>query len=150
MNSYTAAIRNYEKYLEKHKKRDRVEVYFLLGKLSQRRGQLDKAISYYDQYINSGTSNASAVVEAVYTIATLHDRLKRKKVTDEWLEKTVNTQAALARRGKNVGVRYAAEAKFRLVSKIYDDLVAIRIPANTKRHQQAIDQKAAVISRLRS
>lgn len=150
LNSYAAAIRNYEVYLQKAKSSDRFEILFLLGKMFERREMYDRAIGYYNQYINSGSVNASGLVEASYLIATLHEKLARTKVKVEWQQKTVLMQRRFVEQGKKVGVGFAAEMKFKLNYKYYEDLLAIRIPKNPAAQGAAIKDKLAAMNRLKN
>jgi len=149
LNAYSAAIKNYETYFNKTKGRDRLEVLFLIAKIYQRQGLRDRAIGQFDKYINSGTGNAAGVVEATFAIAKLHEQLKRKKVTEEWYQKTVAVQRRLSSRGTTVGASFAAEARFNLISKTYDELVATRLPANPAAQGKAVQAKLALVNRLK-
>lgn len=149
LNSYTNAIRNYEKYFEKRKNRDKVEVFFLLGRLYERMGRWDQANQNYEKYIMSGSAaNGALVVEAHYRIAKVHEGRNRIKITDEWFEKTVAVQRRLAQRGQVVGVSFAAEAKYKLVSRAYPEFVALRIPRDPAKQGAAVQQKLKLLSRL--
>jgi cellulose synthase operon protein C len=149
MNSYSAALKNYDIYVTKHKGRDKFEVIFLMGKIYERQGQFDRAISEYNKYITSGTGNREGIVEATFTIAKLHERLERHKVSTEWYEKTVAVQRRLSRADHPVGTSFAAEAKFKLVYKTYEDLVAIRIPMNANAQGAAVKKKLALVNMLK-
>lgn len=148
MNQYSNAVRNYEKYFEKRKNRDKLEVFFLLGRLYERMGRWDQASQNYEKYINSGSSNAALVVEAHYRIAKVHEGRGRIKITDEWFEKTVAVQSRLARRGQTVGVSFAAEAKYKLVSRAYPEFVNLRIPRDPNQQGAAVQKKLKLLSRL--
>jgi tetratricopeptide (TPR) repeat protein len=151
LNLYTAATRNYENYLELNKKGDRAEALFLLGKLYERRGLADKAISFYDQYLNASGSDSAGIVESAYRIAMLHTQLKRKKVAEEWYGKVINIQKSVARRsGKNAGASYAAECKFLLAKNTYNEFQGIFIPKLAKNQKNAFDQKILILNRLKN
>src|SRR5690606_33281257 len=63
LNLVNSAVKNFERYYQKSKKDDRREVFFLMAQIWEKRGNGTKAISYYEQYINSGGAVASNVVE---------------------------------------------------------------------------------------
>jgi tetratricopeptide (TPR) repeat protein len=149
MNSYASAIKNYEDYFAKARGKDRIESLFLVAKIYERSGQTAKAIAQYEKYVNSGSSNAAGVIEAHFTIAKLHEVAGRKPVADKWYTKTVLLQRRLAQSTKAVGASYAAEAKFKLVYKTYEELVAIRIPASPAKQGEAVQKKLALINRLK-
>ncbi|MCB0349879.1 MAG: tetratricopeptide repeat protein [Bdellovibrionales bacterium] len=150
MNSYKDAIRNYESYFDKSRGKDRLEVLFLIAKIYERTGQKSRAIMQYDKYMKSGTSNAFRVIASSYAIAKLHESLRRKTVSEEWFQKTVDIQHRLSRRsGTPVGASYAAESKFKLVYNTYNELVAIRIPSNPSKQGAAVQKKLALLNRLK-
>ncbi|MEK6555998.1 MAG: tetratricopeptide repeat protein, partial [Bdellovibrionota bacterium] len=148
LNAYAKALKNYEKYFDMKKTRERLEVAYLIARIYERQGRLDYALSQYEKYINSGTSNASGVVEAHYRIAKIHQSRNRTKLVDEWFQKTVAVQKRLASRGPAVGVSFAAEAKYELVSKTYDELVALRIPSSPAAQGEAVQKKLKLLNRL--
>lgn len=150
MNAYASAIKNYEAYYKKSRSRDRFEVLFLIAKMYERQGQKSKAISQYDSYLKSGTANVAGVIEAHFLIARLHESLGRSKVTDEWYQKTVAVQKKLAARdGGTVGASFAAEAKFKLVYKTFNELTSIKIPKNPKQQGPAVQKKLALTNKLK-
>ncbi len=149
MNSFASAIHNYEQYFDKHRGHDKFEVLFLIAKIYQRMGQSDKAIAQFNKYISSGTSNKSGLVEAAYTIAKLHEQHERHKVAREWYEKTVGMQRRLSTEGRPVGASFAAEAKFKLIYKYYEDLVSIRIPMNANAQATALKKKLSIVNTLK-
>jgi tetratricopeptide (TPR) repeat protein len=55
MNFFNAALDNYQKYFDRSKRRDRMEVVFLMAKIWQKRGNLKNARSYYSQYVDLNT-----------------------------------------------------------------------------------------------
>lgn len=149
LNQFANAVRNYEKYFQQSKKADRFETLFLLARIAERQGRPDAAIAQYEKYINSGTSNALGVVEAHYRIAKIHESRKRVKPAEEWFQKTVAVQLRLSRRGQPVGAAFAAEAKFKLVFKTYNELLSTRIPQDPKAQAAAVQKKLALVNRLK-
>jgi hypothetical protein len=127
LNAYQAALRNYEKYYDKKQGSEKFEALFLQAKLYYRVKNYSKALLFFDKYIKSGTVNAAGVMEAAYSIAKIHEARRNKKYTKEWYEKVVYTHRAFAKQGKNVGVGYAAEAKFELEKPKYDEFARVRL-----------------------
>ncbi len=149
LNQYSNSIRNLNVYYDNKNGSEKFEALFLLGNIYERLGRLDRALGYYDQYMNSGTVNAAGVVEAAYSISKIHEKRKATKYQEEWLEKTVLTQKALARKGKVVGVSYAAEAKFLLVDDTYYELIRVKIPASSKAQAAAVQKKLGLLNKLK-
>jgi len=150
MNLFGPAMKNYNTYFDEKKSRDKIEVLFLIAKLYERQGQLDRAIAAYDKYLSNGPSNKAGVVEATYTVAKLHEKLHRKKPVEEWFQKTVAVQRRLTSADHPIGASYAAEAKLKLIHPLYDDLVSIRIPQNPKNQAAAVTKKLATLEQLKN
>lgn len=149
MKFYTAAVRNYEKYFELSKAADRKEALFLIARIWEKRQNYNMATKYYEQYINSNPTNGASVVEAAFKMAQINEIRKRMKPAEEWYQKTVSIQRRLSKGGNLVGVSFAAEAKFKLVYKTYEELKRIRIPQNPAAQQKAVNDKLALINRLK-
>lgn len=149
LNHFNTAIANYEKYYDLSRKLDRVEVLFQIGQIWETRGNLSKAQAYYEKYMNSNPMDPSTVVEASFLVAQISEKRGRKKNAEEWYEKTIGIQRRLAAKGDAVGVPAAAESKFKLVYKIYEDLRAIDIPANPAAQAKAVNKKLAVLEKLK-
>lgn len=150
MNNYNLSVKNYDLYLRNYKGRDRVEVLFLIAKIFERTGQKEKAINNYKQYISSGTKNTAGLIEAHYTIAKIYDSIANKKESDSWYKKTIAVHRNLTKKDKKIGSSYAAEAKFKTVYKIYDELLSIRIPADPNKQGAIVKLKLDLTNRLKN
>src|SRR5690606_907217 len=115
-------LKNFERYYQKSKKVDRREVFFLMAQIWEKRGNGTKAISYYEQYINSGGAVASNVVESAYKIAKINENFGRVSKAEEWYKKTIAIQSRVSKKNAPVGASYAAEARFKQVYKTYEQL----------------------------
>ena len=149
LNNVTEALKNYDSYYEKQKGADKFEVLFLKAKVLERNGMFEKAISEYNRYVTSGTTHRAGIIEAAFTMAKLHERLNHAKPAKEWYEKTVALQKKLSSAEKPVGASFAAEAKFQLVRHLYDDLIAIPVPANSAAQTAAIKKKLNLVNALK-
>lgn len=149
MNSYQSAINNYEKYFQLSRSKDRNEVLFLEAKLWERRGNPRKALEYYKKYHSAGPGSGATLVETLFALAKLHEQLGDRKGAEEFYQKTIFSQRRVSKSDNPVGVSFAAEAKFELVSKFYDELRSIRIPQNPQGQAKAVQQKLAVLNRLK-
>lgn len=145
------ALANYSIYYNKSRRKDRSEVLFLKAKIRERRKEYSKAKSLYNKYTKSRTKNADRIIESIYKIAVLNSRLKRISRSYIWYKKVVATHQSFARKGKQVGVRYAAESKFKLVQhEEYKRFVSIKIPRNIKKQASALKSKIARIEKLKA
>lgn len=149
LNEYKRATENYNKYYELSRAADRKEVFYLLAKMDDRRGMAKQAIENYDKYISSGPNEATRIVESAFRIGELHQQRREIEPAEKSFRRTVAISKRLAGEGKPAGVPYAAEAKFNLVAKNYDDLKAIRIPNNPAEQGKAVQNKLAVLNRLK-
>lgn len=149
MNFFNAALSNYQKYFDKSKRRDRIEVIFLMGKIWQKRGNLKQARNYYSQYVDLNPTNASALIEAIFQLGVIEEKLGRRKAADDYFKKVVAVHKGLEKKGTVVGVSYAAEAQFKIVSRIYEELRAVKIPSKPSAQGPAVQKKLDLINRLK-
>ena len=149
MNSYNLALANYEKFFEKSRSADKWESVFLTAKLWDRRGSITKALENYKKYYDARPHNPGQIIESAYQIAKIHAKKGRKSDSEDWFKKVIYQQKELSTKEHPVGVSFAAEAKYYFVSKIYDDLRSIRIPANPAKQGQAVQEKLAMLNKLK-
>ncbi|MBK7844723.1 MAG: tetratricopeptide repeat protein [Bdellovibrionales bacterium] len=149
MNFFNAALDNYQKYFDRSKRRDRMEVIFLMAKIWQKRGNLKNARSYYSQYVDLNPANASALIEALFQLGVIEEKLGRQKASDDYFKRTVAVQKGFSKNGTPVGVAYAAEAQFKIIYRVYDELRSIKIPADPSGQDSAVRRKLDLISKLK-
>lgn len=149
MNSYTAALNDYQTYIDTSKAHDRKENYFLMAKIWERRGNSSKALDFYEKYYDSGAHTPAALIETLFSIAEIHNKRKNTKEADKWYGRTVAVQRRLSSKEKPVGVTFAAESKFRLIYHTYEELRAIHIPANPAKQGKAVQEKLAKLNQLK-
>ncbi len=150
MNYYQAALNNYQKYFDLTRNKDRNEVLYLMAKLWERRPNLRRALDYHNQYYKSNPGSAALLVETVFTIAKINESLGRRKDAEEFFNKTIAIQRRVSKSDNPIGAASAAEAKFKLIHKTYEELRGIRIPSNPANQQKAVQQKLAVLDRLKN
>ncbi len=149
MNSYTAALAGYQAHFDSGKGSDKWETLYLMAQLQERRGNITKAQGFYKQYYEAHPKNPAAVVEAAYKVAKIHQAKNHKTDFEDWCSKVIYQQKRLSSKEQPVGIGYAAECRFNQVSKIYDELRAIRIPSNPAKQQAAVKQKLALLEKLK-
>jgi hypothetical protein len=149
MNSYNAAVANYEKYIEQARGQDKWEAKFQEAQLYERRGNISKALDLYKEYYDARPKNAAALIEAAYKVAVIHAKKGRRTDAEDWQKKVIYQQKRLSSREQPIGVAYAAEFKYGMVSKTFDEMRAIKIPQNPQRQQAAVKQKLALLERLK-
>jgi cellulose synthase operon protein C len=138
---YPAAVKNFEFYFAKSKKRDKAEVLWALAEIAENQKSVGKTINYLKQYIESNPANRAHIVEAHYKIADYSEKLNRRKDADEWFNKTIAVQRRLGK----VGVWYAAEATLRSVRPMLGDLKRVAIPANPAAQGAAVQKKLKML-----
>ena len=144
-NRYNSAEKAYLEYFKKSRKAEKTQALYLLAEMKKRRGQATQAISYYNQFLNRGSSDRKALVEAAFRIAEIKKARRQITESDRWYRRTI----ALYKKYK-VGVFYSAESLFYLVHKnTYRPFVQIRIPANPKRQQVAVQKKLHLFNKLK-
>lgn len=149
MNSYTAALNDYVKYTDKARYTEKFEAIFLQAKLWERRGNITRAQDLYKQYYDARPKNASQLIEAAYMVATIHAKKNHKSDAEDWFKKVIYQQKHLSTAENPVGASYAAEAKYMFVAKTFDDLRAIHIPANPAKQARAVQEKLAMLNKLK-
>lgn len=149
MNSYNQAIANYQAYFDKSKSSDRWEAIFLMAKLQERRGNISKAQDFYKQYYDARPKNPEQLIESAYRVAKIFAKRGKHDDAEDWYKKVIYQQKQYSTPEKPVGASYAAECKFVLVSKTFDELRAIKIPANPQKQQAAVQQKLALLGKLK-
>ncbi len=149
LNEYRKATENYNKYFELSRAADRKEVFYLLAKMDDRRGQAKSAMDNYDKYIKSGPSESLRIVESAFRIAELHQQRREADEAEKGFRRVIAISKRLASAGQPAGVQYAAEAKFHIVYKNYDELKSIRIPNNPAEQGKAVQNKLAILNRLK-
>jgi Tfp pilus assembly protein PilF len=121
----------------------------MMAKLNERRGNITQAQNFYKQYVDAGPNNPSNLIEAQYSIAQINLKKGKRSEFEAGCSKVIAMQRRLSSSKAPVGVREAAECKYIQVSKIYDELRAVRIPANPKAQQAAVQNKLALLNRLK-
>ncbi len=149
MNAYGQAIANYQRFLDRKKGPERWDAVFLMAQMQERRGNITKAQELYKQYLNAGPNNPSNLIEAAHAIAKIDARKGRKAEAEKGYRRVISLQKKLSTKENPVGASAAAECKYILVSKTFDELRAIRIPTNPKNQQAAVQKKLALLNRLK-
>ncbi len=145
LNRYSDAEKSYKEYFHRSKKKSGHQVFFLLAEMFRRSGQSTKALTYYIQFLNQAPPSSPHAVEATFYVAEIYRVRGQKAKADIWYKKI----PPLYRRS-GVGVFYAAQAQFYLVSKIYDELKKIKIPSHPARQQQAMQKKLKLFNQLKN
>ena len=144
LNDIGSAVYSYQKYYALSKKRDRKEVFYLMGQMYQRNQRWQKAISYYDQYIRLSPTNRLYIVKASSFIADIYEKkLKNTARAYAWRKKTMSLYKKW-----NVGISYGARSHFHIIQKLYRQFSRVQIPANTLKQKQAVTKKIALLKNL--
>ena len=144
-NHYTSAEKAYLEYFKKSRKVEKTQALYLLAEMKRRRGQASQAVSYYNQFLNRGSTDKKALVESTFRIAEIKKARRQITESDRWYRRTI----ALYKKYQ-AGVFYSAESLFYLVHKnTYLPFVKIRIPVNPKKQQVAVQKKLNLFNRLK-
>jgi tetratricopeptide (TPR) repeat protein len=149
MNAYTPALTNYDIVFEKARNSDKWESLFLTAKLQERRGNITKAQEFYKKYYDARPKNPGNIIEAAYIIGKIHSRKGQRNEAEEWCKKVIYQQKQFATKENPVGVSYAAECKYAMVARTYDELRSVKIPANPAKQGAAVQQKLGLLNRLK-
>jgi tetratricopeptide (TPR) repeat protein len=149
MNQYGLALANYQKYFDMSRSADKWESILLMAKLQERRGNITKAQEFYKKYYDARPNNPAGIIESAFMVAQIHAKKGRKSDSEDWYKKVIYQHKHLTSDKSPVGASFAAEAKYILVSKTYDDLRAIRIPANPAAQAKAVQEKLSMLNKLK-
>ncbi len=149
LNMFKSATKNYQQYFDRSRNADRFDTLLLLGKIWERQNGITKASEYYPRFYSSQTKDKAAVVEAAFRTAVIFGRKRKISDRDLWYGRTIASQKALSKDGEKIGIQYAAEAKFELVRKTFDELFKIKIPADPNKQKGAIEKKLSLLNKLR-
>jgi TolA-binding protein len=142
------AVRNYQAYYDKDHKSERNEALYLMATLYRKQGSTSKAVKNYEDYVNAGTGSHEKIVESAYWAYELSREAHHGKAADDWKSKTLALQHRYAPGKKGVGAEWAAKIKLSETEKSFNDLKAIRIPANPQKQQEAAKKKISLVSKL--
>jgi TolA-binding protein len=142
------AIKHYQIYFDRNKKAERLEALYQMATIYRKQGSISRAIEKYKDYVMMGGSNKEKVVESAHWVYELSRQLRRIKDSDEWKSKVISIQRRYAPDKKGIGATYAAKVRFTDALKIHDEMKAIRIPANPKRQQEAVQNKISLMTKL--
>lgn len=146
---YSRAITNYERYFETSKKKERTQALYTIAKIQEKMGRLKLAQDYYERFYSSGDADGDKTIEAVFKVADINARRGQRELAEKGYLSTISSQRNLSQqKSKPVGLMWAAEAKFRMTEKIYNDLIYLRIPANPKRQGEVIKEKLGLLTKL--
>lgn len=144
LNDMAGAVYSYQKHFALSKKKDRHEVFYLVGLMYERNKNWQKAVDYYSQYLKSPSSNKLRLVKASFSVADIYEnRLKNPAQAEVWHEKTLS----LYRRLKT-GVSYGARSHFYIVQSYYRNFSQVKIPANPKKQEEAVARKLNLLRDL--
>jgi hypothetical protein len=142
------ALTDFQKYYDTSHRKDRNRALFTMAEIQEKMGHLKAAQEGYQKYLDAGGGDPELVVEANFKIGDLNEKRGHPTDAEKGYVRTVGSQRSLAKQGKSAGLVWAAEAKFRLTEKIYNDFREIRIPANPKKQGQAIKDKLGLLTKL--
>lgn len=147
LGEHTAAIRNYDAYLTKSRRADRLETIFFQAEIARKRGALTRAAFLYDQYLKSGARDKNNIMKAVFQHAQVSARLGRATKAKESYQRTIATYQAFKKQGNDIGVQYAAEARFILAQETLQELRGIRFTQSDRQQATAANQVKQVRER---
>lgn len=147
LGEYGAAIRNYDAYLAKSKRADRIEAIFFQAEIARKRGSLSKATQLYDQYLASAPRDKNNIMKARFQHAQVSAKLGRVTKAKESYQRTIATYQAFKRQGADVGVQYAAESRFNLAQETLQELRNIRFTQSDRQQAAAAAQVKQVRER---
>ena len=144
LNRFSSAEQAYLLYFRKSRKAEKSQALYLLAKMLHRNGQITKASSYYNQFLNRGSSDGKALVESAFNIAEINKKKGKKSIANTWYRRTINLY-----KQKQQGVFFAAQAEFNLVHDTYLRYVKIKIAGSPSAQKRAVQTKLNLLAKLK-
>jgi len=145
LNFYKEATNAYLNYYNQSKGIERNQVYFLIARMAERRGQKTRAIGNYNRYLQSPDSNKLSQVHASFRLAQLNEDLRRISEAEKWYKTTLRLHRKL-----KSGVFFAAQSPFWFTEQTYKKFIRIRIPADPGLQAQAVQRKLKLLEKLKN
>ncbi|MCM2282474.1 MAG: tetratricopeptide repeat protein, partial [Bdellovibrionaceae bacterium] len=147
LGEYNAAVRNYDAYLVKSRRADRLESIFFQAEIARKKGALSRAAFLYKQYLESGARDKTNAIKALFQHAQVSAKLGRPTKSKESYQKTIATYQAYKKQGLEIGAQYAAEARFILAQETLQELRGIRFTQSDRQQANAAAQVKQVRGR---
>ena len=145
LNFYQEAVNAYMKYYHQSKGVERNQVYFLIARMSDRRGQKTRALGNYTRYLQAPDNNKLSQVLSSFRLAELSEDLGRFSEAVKWYKTTLRLYQKM-----RTGVSFAAQSQFWLTEQTYKKFIRIRIPANPNLQAQAVQRKLKLLEQLKN
>jgi len=145
LNFYEEAVNAYLSYYNQSKGVERNQVYFLIARIAERRGQKTRAIGNYSRYLQAPDNNKVSQVHASFRLAELNKDLGRISEAEKWYKTTLRIHRKL-----QAGVSFAAQSQSWLTERLYKKFIRIRIPSNPNLQAQAVQKKLKLLEQLKN
>ena len=89
-NRYSQAEQAYLMYFKKSRKPEKTQALYLLAEMLRRRGHITKSVSYYNQFLNRGSSDHRALVKSAFRIAEIKKTKGQISQSKVWYKRTIN------------------------------------------------------------
>lgn len=143
---HTRAINAYSKFYELNKRNAKgTEALFKIAREYEDAGNRTQAIKFFNRFLNASKSSGETYAEAAYRLAELYERSRDPRKAKNWYNHIVSKV-----KGKDKVNYYKAASLLKLNLELYESFVAIRLPKNTKKQQQVVQQKINLLDRLNS
>lgn len=143
-----AAIKAYEKYFEISRTSQRSEAIFRIAEIHDSQNRLSLAEKGYEQFLVSGSKDEAKIMTSYRKLTAIAKKKGQPDRVESWQKKTIYAQRNFSKNNNQIGVSEAAEAKFNLSLKTFQEMKAQKIPQNPDRQQAVVQNKLALIDRL--
>ena len=144
LNDRASAVYSYQKHFALSKKRERYEVFYLIGLMYEKNRKWQKAVENYSQYLKSPTSNKLRLMKASFAIADIYDRrFRNPSQAKTWHQKTMGLYKRL-----RTGVSYGARSHFYIVQPLYKQFSQVKVPLDSKKQSAAVAKKIQLLKNL--
>lgn len=126
------ASSNYELYRKYSKRPDRVDTLFLEAEMWRRRNLEQRAVQFYQKYLDAGGPSEEKKIEATFRIADYNRRNNQPTKAAKGYSLVLNFYKSAAPLAKEATVRFLAESRFQIAQPTKTDLMMIKFGATDK------------------
>lgn len=143
----TEAGVNYERYRKHSKRSDRVDTYFLEATMWRRRQLENRAVQFYQLYLDNGGSSEERRIEAAFRIADFNRRANQPTKAAKGYSSVLLMYKNAQPLAREASVKYLAEARFLIAQPMRGDLAMIKFGTTDKSQGAAAKQVQEGIKR---
>jgi tetratricopeptide (TPR) repeat protein len=130
------ALQSYKAYFDQSKSADRFEALLLQAELLSKVGQSTRASDMYQQYLTKARGGGRTI-QAAFSLGQIATRSGQSSKARQWYQQAVDLYRKAGSQGRELGVRYAAQARFELAQETLSKLNSVKFTTVEKQQVEA-------------